>query len=233
MAQPTYNDVDHGQQSWDADLQGNIDSMRTRVIVPEYANYAALPAAAANDHCLASTTDNHMLWISNGSIWLPASGGTLNSQTADDVVTNVTTTEQDSFSYTLPAGTLSKNGDELVVEADFTGSVNTDGQKLKLYLDGTEIGFALESEVSGQCTLRARITRRGASGVGSTRYKVLGKNFTSAGNVAVGGDHYTSNEQAVDWTATVVLKLTMSDLADNADTATVHQFHIELKPFGQ
>ena len=161
---------------------------------------------------------------------LSAGGGgsvLLNSETADDVVTNVTSTVQDSFSYTLPAGTVAA-GDVIVVEADFTGSVNTDGETMRLLVGGVEVGNIVDWIVSGNPTLRAEITIRATSGAGSARYKSLGIE-ADPGTAAVNGVQ-GSGALATDWTSAVIFKLTLEDAVDNGGTCTVHQMRIEHKP---
>lgn len=74
MAQPVLVNIDHGQLSWDVDLNSNYDVLRTSIPVPEYANFAALPAAGANDNCLATTTDTNKVWQSDGDRWVPVDG---------------------------------------------------------------------------------------------------------------------------------------------------------------
>lgn len=72
MARPTLTDVASGEQGWDSTINDNWDVLLSGPFpIKEYANYAALPAAGAdNARCVAALTDEHRLVISNGSTWL-------------------------------------------------------------------------------------------------------------------------------------------------------------------
>lgn len=71
MARPAPTDLAHGQESWDSTANGNLDvAFDGPYPLKEYANFAALPAAASYDRCIAALTDEHRLVISNGSAWL-------------------------------------------------------------------------------------------------------------------------------------------------------------------
>lgn len=73
MAKPALTPIDHGQASWDADLNDNFGILfgANPTPIPEVANYAALPSAAAYTGCAVITTDTYLLWISDGSTWHP------------------------------------------------------------------------------------------------------------------------------------------------------------------
>lgn len=75
MAKPSFNQIDHGQQSWDVDLQANFDLLENSVIpIPEYSSFSTLPSAASYDECVALTQDTQQLWVSDGVRWLPVNG---------------------------------------------------------------------------------------------------------------------------------------------------------------
>lgn len=60
----------NGTEAWDALLRDFLSGItKTPYPVPEYANAAALPAAASYQRCLATTADNNKLWFSDGTIW--------------------------------------------------------------------------------------------------------------------------------------------------------------------
>jgi len=76
MARPALVDLLSGIEGWDAILNDNLGVLRDTPFPPvEYANFAALPAAASYDRCLAVTTDDSRLWISNGAYWVPVEYG--------------------------------------------------------------------------------------------------------------------------------------------------------------
>lgn len=79
------------------------------------------------------------------------------------VTPSVTTGEVDGSSYTMPANTLSANGQELRVSAAWTHAANTNSTTAKLYVNGTAIGnFA--SAASGDATgIEFRIVRTSAT----------------------------------------------------------------------
>lgn len=223
MAQPVYNDVDHGQQSWDADLQANIDQQRVSVIIPEYANFAALPSAAANEHTLVATTDESRLWISDGTVWHPQDGR-LHSIIAD--VTVVTDgTEQDLDSHTIPANTVGKNNDVLKVTSDFSDTVSVDPVIYKFYVGGVLVGTHTTNNVNAKVLFRSGITRRAASGGGSTRLWIHFVEFNSTG-VQV-DESFSSAVTAIDWTAAVILKMSIQEAAAGSINLIQHQFLIE------
>lgn len=72
MTRPSIGALSHTQEGWDSDLNDNLDAIgSTPFPIAEYANKAALPAAGSYDRCIASTSDDGNLWISNGTTWLP------------------------------------------------------------------------------------------------------------------------------------------------------------------
>lgn len=74
MSRAVLEDVEHGQEGWDATLNANKDKLVNAPIpIKEYADYAALSAVApgSNDRCLAVTASPPMLWISTGTGWVP------------------------------------------------------------------------------------------------------------------------------------------------------------------
>ncbi len=113
MTQPVYLNVDHGQQAWDAELQSNINVQRVSVIVPEYANFAALPAAASNNNCLAVTTDSNTMWKSDGTRWVPTDGYLVKDGVAAATVGGALQTLK---TFTFPAAYL-VSGDQIEFEA--------------------------------------------------------------------------------------------------------------------
>lgn len=70
MARSELLDMDHGQQGWDTVHNDNMAKIGSAPFpVVEYATVGALPAANANDRCLASVTADGSLWISDGASW--------------------------------------------------------------------------------------------------------------------------------------------------------------------
>ena len=71
MARPILNQITHGQQSWDVDIQDNFDVFENQAtLIPQYANFAALPAANLFERCLAATIAPPEVWFSDGTSWL-------------------------------------------------------------------------------------------------------------------------------------------------------------------
>jgi hypothetical protein len=72
MTRPARTDVEHGEQSWDTDIDDNLKAILDGPFpIKEYADFASLPAAAAYDRCLAVTISPPMVWISDGAAWRP------------------------------------------------------------------------------------------------------------------------------------------------------------------
>jgi hypothetical protein len=93
MARPTLTDVEHGQQSWDATINDNNDVITGGPFpLKQYANFAALPAAGAdNVDCLAVTEDTDELWISDGTNWRHYGPGHVNLNGARGLLKTDTT----------------------------------------------------------------------------------------------------------------------------------------------
>jgi len=71
MAQPIRNILNNGQQSWDADVNDNFDQQwDIATPIPEHADFASLPAAAANENSIAMTVDDGAVYRSDGTIWI-------------------------------------------------------------------------------------------------------------------------------------------------------------------
>jgi hypothetical protein len=84
MARPTLTDLAAGQLAAESTINDN-NAVITGGPFPikQYANFAALPAAGAdNVDCLAATEDTDELWISDGSAWRTIGGGHLNANGA-------------------------------------------------------------------------------------------------------------------------------------------------------
>jgi hypothetical protein len=95
----------------------------------------------------------------------PRVGGMLHQNTTG--VYNVTTGEDDLMTYTLPANTLSRNGDSLHVIAIGSFGAPSETKTLKLYLGGTSLKTLLsDNPISDYWYLDCWITRRGATFAG-------------------------------------------------------------------
>ena len=71
MAQPVRNVLNNGQQSWDADVNDNFDQQwDIATPIPEHADFASLPAAAANENSIAMTVDDGRVYRSDGTAWI-------------------------------------------------------------------------------------------------------------------------------------------------------------------
>ena len=77
MSRPAFVDLTAGLEGWDAVENDNKDVLAGPYPIKEYANFAALAAVnpATYDRCVAATTDDGRLWISNGTQWIPIDGG--------------------------------------------------------------------------------------------------------------------------------------------------------------
>lgn len=114
MARPTLTDLDHEQQSWDSTVNDNNDVLVGGPFpIKTYANFAALPAAGAdNVNCLAVTEDTDELWQSDGSNWRHYGPGHVNANGARGLL-RVATTELTgmsgptaTWSNAVPAGAI-------------------------------------------------------------------------------------------------------------------------------
>ena len=110
MARPTKKDVDSGLEGWDADMDDNFEVILSTPFPPaEYANVAALPAAALYDGCMAYVADVDRIYVSHDSHWQPAV-----------METHFATTEKDSgmraigdipiYQKTVDLGSLPSSG---------------------------------------------------------------------------------------------------------------------------
>jgi hypothetical protein len=93
MPRPTTTPIAADQAGWDATIDDNFDVLVGGPFpIKEYANFAALPAAGAdNARCVAALTDEHRLVISTGAAWLrlPSMAAAQADSVAADVATIV------------------------------------------------------------------------------------------------------------------------------------------------
>lgn len=76
MTRPVLANLTQGQLGADTTINNNKAKLVDGPFpVKEYANFAALPAAGSYDRCIAALTDEGVLVISNGTIWLRLAGG--------------------------------------------------------------------------------------------------------------------------------------------------------------
>jgi hypothetical protein len=85
MARPAVTEIEHGQQSWDSDVNDNFAVLVDGPFpIYEVATVTALLAVnpASYDRCLVVTTDTSELWISDGTDWRLFGTGDLNANGA-------------------------------------------------------------------------------------------------------------------------------------------------------
>jgi hypothetical protein len=85
MARPTVTEIEHGQQSWDSDINDNFAILVDGPFpIYEAATVTALLATNPGgfERCLVVTTDTGELWISDGTDWRLFGTGDLNANGA-------------------------------------------------------------------------------------------------------------------------------------------------------
>lgn len=77
MSRPSLTNLLAGIEGWDSIFNDDMAVLAGPFPVKEYANFAALAAVdpANYTRCIAATTNDHRLWISNGVAWVPVGGG--------------------------------------------------------------------------------------------------------------------------------------------------------------
>jgi hypothetical protein len=87
---------------------------------------------------------------------------TLSSQCTD--ASNVSTTETDLLSYTLPASTLVNNGDRVVIEGMFTTPSNGNSKSMKFYFGAASVDWGSSTIANGATIfIRATIYKNGSN----------------------------------------------------------------------
>jgi hypothetical protein len=91
--------------------------------------------------------------------------------------------ETDLMAYTLPQGSLTHNGDALLIEAMFTILNNGNTKNVKLYFGGTQIfatGAAAQNVAGSVLVIRARVIRV----AGSSQLAFTASNLTTGGTMS-------------------------------------------------
>lgn len=102
-------------------------------------------------------------WLLKGN--LNAENAPLLSNSISDILSTVTTSEEDLKSYVLAADTLASTGDQLKITALFyVNSGSSIGMELKLYFGSTKVSsYTMVNSINGYYKVKAIVTRTGAS----------------------------------------------------------------------
>lgn len=156
-------------ETWDShttefnDLYGRVNQMR---------KIARTPSSATD--VLSSDRENDITWDSDNFYFLTDVSGTLKWKSipassvfgSDGIlytnvtqVANVGTGEDDLMTYTLPGGTLTANGDSLVITAHGTFGAGSAQKDLKFYFGGTSVTINSGTSSVTQWVARIYINR--------------------------------------------------------------------------
>ena len=128
--------------------------------------------------------------------------GTLNIQSTSDTCATFGS-EEDFFSYTLPANSLSANNRSIFVRAWGDTAGNANNKRLRLYFGGTLIADSTAAAFNAQnWRFNAEIIRTGAAT--EVANVVLNVAAATASNIA----HVQNTALAIDTTAAIIIKVT-------------------------
>jgi hypothetical protein len=123
--------------------------------------------------------------------------------------TTAVTTEEDLWTYSLPANTLSTNGYTVRVTAVGTTAANATTKRIRLYFGGTLIAdTSARASNNGAWKVRGEIFRISASAQGA-----VGENFITGG---FGADVNAYAAPAADTTSAITIKVTGTNGTANA-----------------
>lgn len=129
---------------------------------------------------------------------------------------NVSTSETDLMTYTLPAGWLSANGMGVRVTASFTTAANTNSKNIRLYFGGTLVGGRDGVNLSSSSLkVSGEVFRTGASAQTSSLITDW-----YVGTTLQNGN-YNVLTPAIDTTTAIIIKVTGTSAVASSDVTAV------------